>query len=486
MMNCVDEITPFHFKTDPFEHQLTILKESWEREYYAILWEMGTGKSKLLLDTASALFKAGKINGLLIIAPKGVYLNWVYEEIPKHLAAEHYCAFYSASSKKRDRERAENCCQQYDEDLDVLCMNVEAFSGKKGKEFAARFILNHKVLLCIDESTTIKTPKAARTKTIRTLAKRCPYRRIMTGSPITQSPLDLYSQTQLLKPGVLGHESFFSFKHYYAEIIQMRMGTRQFPKINGFRNLDELKKRLIPFSSRLTKEDCMDLPPKIYSTRYVELTGEQRRLYDDMKNTCVIELQDQVITVTSILNAISKVHQIICGHVKNEEGETLDVESNRTKAMIEITEDMDRDGKAIIWCAFRRDVELVIKALTGEYGSQSVVHYYGSTKDDDRPENVRRFQEDPNVKFLVGTAQTGGKGITLTAANTVIYYSNTFNLEHRLQTEDRAHRHGQEKKVNYIDLIVKDTIDEKIVRALKAKKTLADLVLTGWEEIFSS
>ena len=473
----------FPFETEPFEHQRRVFEETWNRPFYAILWEMGMGKTKLLIDTAAAMYMIGQIDGLLIVAPKGVYLTWVYNEIPKHMpqCVDYYIGFWSSHLKKKDKRSLEAVIQRNHEDgLDIMVINTEALSSKRGTEAAMRFLKNHPAMSCIDESTAIKNPKAKRTKAAMRIANESVARRIMTGSPITQSPFDLYSQTNFLKKAVLGFTSYFAFKNYFGIIQQMRMGTRTFPQVVGFRNLQELTDKLQPFSSRLTKKECLDLPDKIYSTRYVELSPEQERVYKEIVEVAVTELSGSVITITSVLTAIVKLQQVVCGHLKDEEGETHDIANGRMSALAEIIEEMS--GKAIIWCNFVRDVELIRDYLAEKFGDDSMALYYGPINDEDRANGIRRFQDDSECRFFVGTGATGGKGITLTAANTVIYYSNSYNLETRLQTEDRAHRIGQRNAVNYIDLIAKGTIDEKIVTALKNKTALASEVLDNWEE----
>ena len=198
----------YKFKTEPYAHQLSALEKSWDKLVYAYFMEMGTGKSKVLVDNIAMLYDKGSINGALIIAPKGVYRNWLSQEIPNQLASHvpHKTVLWTAlTSKTKDKEYQQ--LFKVDIDLHILIMNVEAFSTKKGLEFATRFLNCHNSLIAVDESTTIKTPTAKRTKAILALGKLAKYRRILTGSPVTKSPLDLYTQCAFLDEELLNDSS---------------------------------------------------------------------------------------------------------------------------------------------------------------------------------------------------------------------------------------------------------------------------------------
>ena len=354
-------------------------------------------------------------------------------------------------------------------------MNVEALSTEKGTKFASKFLNSHKVLMAIDESTTIKTPTAKRTKSIIGLGKHAKYRRIMTGSPVTKNPLDLYTQCEFLDPYLLDFYSYYAFRNRYAEMTTMNVRGRSIQVVKEFRHLDELSESLQPFSYRVLKEDCLDLPPKNWIKRHITLTKEQEKVYKQMKKHALATLNGKLTSTMTVLTQLMRLHQITCGHFTADDGSTQTIESNRIKELMNILE--ETEGKAIIWANYQKDVGQIIEQIEKEYGPGSVVDYYGLTAQEDRQDNIRQFQSDPKCRFLVGTPSTGGYGITLTAANTVIYYSNGYDLEKRLQSEDRAHRIGQKKNVTYIDIICEDTIDEKIVKALRDKINIASEVL---------
>ena len=439
--------------------------------------EMGTGKSKVLIDNIAMLYDKGKINAAMIIAPKGVYRNWLSSEIPTHMPShiQYKSVLWTAStSKTKDKEY--QSLFETDYNLHIFIMNVEALSTPKGMTFARKFLSCHNTLIAVDESTTIKTPKAARTKNIISIANLAKYRRILTGSPITKSPLDLYTQCKFLNEHLLGFSSYYSFQNRYACMVDKWFGGRKVSVIKSYQRLDELSKSIEPFSYRVLKEDCLDLPDKIYIRREIELTEEQLKMYQSMKLVAMAALKGKVVKAPHVLTQLMRLHQITCGHVMTETGEIVDIENNRLKELINILEEVE--SKVIIWSHYTHDIRKISAELRKIYGEDSVVEYYGETDSEIRQESIDKFQ-DPrsSVRFFVGNPQTGGYGITLTAASTVIYYSNGYDLEKRLQSEDRAHRIGQKKSVTYIDLIAEKTVDEKIVKALRKKINIASEVL---------
>jgi len=467
----------YKFKTKPYAHQLTALEKSWQKDEYGYFMEMGTGKSKVLIDNMAVLYDKGKINAALIIAPKGVYRNWLSQEIPNHLPShiDHKTVLWTAlTSKTKDKEYRQ--LFETDYDLHILLMNVEAFSTKKGVEFAGKFLRCHKTLMTVDESTTIKNPTAKRTKAILALSKEVKYRRILTGSPVTKSPLDLYSQCAFLNECLLGFSSYYTFRNRYAQMIERNFGGRRVQIVASYRRLDELAETLKSFSYRILKEDCLDLPPKIYMKREIELTDEQKKAYMTMKSSALALLNGKLATAPHVLTQLMRLHQITCGHFKADDGTIQEFKNNRMKELLDLLEEME--GKVIIWANYVYDIEQIVKTISQEYGDDSIVQYYGAIESKKRQINIDKFQ-DPKSKarFFVGNPQTGGYGITLTAASNVIYYSNGYDLEKRLQSEDRAHRIGQKQSVTYVDLIARGTVDDKIVKALRKKINIASAIM---------
>ena len=472
----------FVYKTKPYEHQHKVLEESWSTTEFALFLEMGCGKSKILIDNIAMLYNRGNIDSALIVAPKGVYDNWVSGEIPDHLPdyIQVKVVKWSPAETKKNQALRESALD-HTLDLTILVMNVEAFSTLKGTKFAAKFLLGKKVLFAVDESTTIKSPKARRTKNIVRLSKYAQYRRILTGSPVTRSPLDLYTQCEFLDPALLGYSSYYSFRARYAELLNRSAGGRIFKQVVGYKNLDELNKLLLKFSSRVLKKDCLDLPDKIYMTRKIELTSEQKKAYKELKSYAITQLYDEErgghqVSATSVLTKLLRLHQVSCGFITSDLKENVELKSRRLEELMSILEEVE--GKAVIWANYRYDISRIVEAIKNAYGDGSVGAYYGDTSDSNRALYLKQFQDLKSpLRFMVGNTQTGGYGINLTAASTVIYYSNNFDLEKRLQSEDRAHRIGQVNKVTYIDIICKDTVDEKIVKSLLAKQNIAAQVL---------
>lgn len=480
----MDHSNVYPFKTKPYAHQAKAWDMSKEKDEFALFMEMGTGKTKVAIDTLAYLYDSGRINSALIVAPKGVYMNWLNKEIPTHLPdhIQTKIAAWHSSPRKAEQEALDEVLRPSD-DLRILIMNVEAFSTDRGTKFARTFMdLGGRVAMVVDESTTIKNPGAQRTKNVIKIGTLAKYKRILTGEPVTRSPLDVYSQAQFLNPHLLGFSSYYTFRNRYAILVDIKAGNRSFKKIVGFKQLDELTQLLQRFSYRVKKSDCLDLPDKIYQYRNVELTKEQKQIYKQLSDSAIAMLQGKALTVDNVLTEILRLHQITCGHFKSDDGTVVDVPNNRLNELMDVLE--EADDKVIIWATYVQDIKKIEEELAKVYGPESVVSYYGATSTDDRVDAVKRFQDDPSVRFFIGNPSTGGYGITLTAATMVVYYSNSYNLEHRIQSEDRAHRIGQTKSVNYVDLCVPGTIDEKIIKALRAKKNIAAQVLgediTSW------
>jgi SNF2 family DNA or RNA helicase len=467
----------YKFKTKPYAHQLTALEKSWDKTEYGYFMEMGTGKSKVLVDNMAMLYDKGRINGAIIVAPKGVYNNWFTQEIPIHLASHiqpKMVLWTASTSKIKDKEY--QLLFETGHDLHILIMNVEALSTKKGLVFAAKFMSCHETMLAIDESTTIKNPNAKRTKSILLLGKQAKYKRILTGSPVTKSPLDLYTQCGFLNSFLLGFDSFYAFRNRYANMIDRNFGGRRVQLIGSYKRLDELAEKLKVFSYRVLKEDCLDLPEKVYVRREVELTEEQSKAYATMKSAALALLKGKMATAPHVLTQMMRLHQITCGHLKNDDGTITEIKNNRIRELISLLDEVE--GKVIIWANYIYDIEHIVKEIKKEYGDDSIVQYYGAVSSEDRADAIIKFQDkDSKVRFFIGNPQTGGYGITLTAANTVVYYSNGYDLEKRLQSEDRAHRIGQTKSVTYVDFIAPKTIDEKIVKALRSKMNIANKIM---------
>lgn len=496
----------FPFKTRPFEHQLHAYKLSKDETLFALLMEQGTGKSKVVVDTTAYLWGLGRINGLVVIAPNGVHRNWILNEIPTHLheQVKHRAAWYSSNANAKERKALDDLFAPGDY-LRILTINVEAFVSVKAKELLKKFLRVFDCLMVVDESSRIKTIGAKRTKTIIELGKNAKYKRILTGTPVTNSPLDIYAQFKFLSDDILGTTSFYAFKARYAELLDAdsklvrsivaKSGAKMAPQIIAtnadgtarYKNLEELKSLIEPYSYRVLKTDCLDLPDKLYQRAYYELPAEHAKTYKLLAEKAKIEWAGETQKINK-LQLIMRLQQVAHGYIPiplehggGFERVYADPESNpRIRCLLEAVEEIDTP--VLIWCRFKAEIADVVQALRKEYPTRRVVTYFGETSAEDRDEAVRGVQ-DGSVKFFVGQPKSGGIGLTLTRASHVVYYSNDFSLEERLQSEDRAHRIGQQRNVTYIDIEALGTNDRKVVDALRMKKEIANLITgdaTAW------
>jgi len=335
----------YKFKTEPYAHQVTALDRSLDRNAYAFFAEMGAGKSKMLIDTISNLYVNGEIDFALIIAPKGVYRNWTNKEIPEHFPDDipHRIIRWVANPNKKQQAELRSIKKKFD-GLTIFVMNVEAFSTLKGKaagEWMSKN-LGPRGLVGIDESTTIKSHKAKRTKALIKIGAGFKYRRIMTGSPITKEPMDIYAQAAFLGPRTIGFDSFYAFQARYAITQRRTMGAHSFNQVVGYRNLDELTAKIDTFSYRVLKEDCLDLPAKTYTARYVTLTDEQRRMYEQIRQEGFLLLgEGEMVSTPQVITQMLRLQQVMSGHLMTDDGELMTFPSGRLNALMEIAAEAD-------------------------------------------------------------------------------------------------------------------------------------------------
>jgi SNF2 family DNA or RNA helicase len=470
----------YPYKTKPYEHQRNALNQSAIKNQWAYFMEMGTGKTKVTIDNMAYLYLKKEIDSALVIAPKSVYTVWE-TEIETHIPSEiNYKIFKWNLDKPKDYEKL----NKY-KFLKIFLINVEALSTKRGLEGCIDYLSkNKKNFVVLDESTTIKNRSAKRTKNILGLRRLSHIRRILTGSPITKSPLDLFTQCQFLSPELLGFSSYLAFRNRYAEMTDIPVGSGRFISVpKYYKRLEELETKLQQFSTRIRKDQCLDLKPKVRQKRYIELEGESKNIYNRLRTTALAIVEDSTISFSNKLTEIIKLHQVCNGFTKNDDGEIVSLHNQKLSALEEILE--ETDGKVIIWANYIYNIKQIIAFLEKKYGADSVVSIYGDVNVEDRKRAVERIQKDTKTRFLVGNPTTGGFGLTLTACNTVIYYSNNYNLEVRKQSEDRAHRMGQKGTVVYIDIVAKNTLDEAVMKSLVNKgqiaaKTLGEEDLRDW------
>lgn len=590
-----------NFKTPPLKHQLDNLNIRRGREAFADLSDMGTGKTWVAIVEAAMLWGEGKLDAVLVFAPKGVHSNWVLSQIPLHMPiwCSHIAREWYAGANKRDAARIEEVFQVPEKrTLRILAMNWDALTSESGRAYAKRFATTCSRLMVIgDESQRFKNPKAETTKALFKLKPHTSYRRIMSGSAILQGPFDLFSQFSWLDETILQTTSYFAFKAEYAEMLQpgnrllehivknrtrmseetrnalrgaiSKLGAlldsngrkelkevydemscawedgdyevvlakcqalrsmfipsqrpeaisarqsvtiielivgehlrkasraatnpRRLPqivaKLNGvpkYRNLDKLKTLITPHMFRVLKSECLDLPQKIYTQTWFHMTPRQQEAYDKMKQEARMILMDGTEAPVAKLAALMKLSQILSGFIiepitkriikviGDELNPKLDLLKDRLDCAI------DGGEAVIVWARFREEIAQA-KALCEANGWRSC-EYHGGTKDDDRPRLVAEFERGEHDVFI-GQQHAGGTGITLVRAQRVIYYSNSFSLEDRVQSEDRAHRIGQTRSVVYEDLLCPGTVDVAIARALRSKKEIAALISGDIEKL---
>lgn len=469
----------YKYKTAPFQHQHEDFTQHGLDHAWGRWWEQGTGKTKPTIDEVAYLFEASKIDGLVVIAPNGVHRNWVSDEIPVHmpervLEKTRCHIWYSTDTKKHQESFLETLNHP---GLAVLVMSYNAVWTNRGRDAWKAFLKKRRCVYVLDECQRIKNPSAKWSKRIIGSNVGAPYLRELSGTPIANNPFDAYNILKFLDPDVwkkYGITTFAAFKQYFGvwETWSTRDG-RNYPKCIAYRNLNLLQREMARLGSRVTKDEVLDLPPKLYSKRYYDLTGEQRRIYRELQNDCVAELESGDLTAMLAIVRLLRFQQLVCGYLPESDDNPIlrDLPGGnpRIALLSEICEDLSH--KAIIWARFQRDIDLICQAL-----GNACVFVDGRVAGEARGAALDAFQKG-DKQYLAANPAAIATGVTLHAARTVIYYSNSFSYELRSQSEDRAHRIGQEHPVNYIDIIANDVpIDTKIVEALRSKLDVASTI----------
>lgn len=470
-------------KTSPMRHQVTALDRAALGNNFAFFMEQGTGKTWTNLAEAELLFEQNKIQCLIIVALNGVHRNWTEREVPTHLSCEHECFTWRASQTKKFHAALQAFAKPSPGRLKIFSINVETFSNSTslGTRVTKYLLKHYACMMTLDESDTIKSPSAKRTRVLWNLGAFAQYRRVLTGTPITQSPFNAYAQFKFLSPQLLGFKLYAAFKNYYAiwkDVPLKTKGpggiTRTFPKIVRYRNLDHLKRNIDRHSFTVRKADCLDLPEKVYQERPVEMTPQQAALFKAARKQLIIELEDGKLTIVHAFTRLIRLAQIAGGFIAaDDKADPIPIAGTNAKieSMRAYIEDLPTDVKIIVWCRFRHECALVAQ----EFKELGVLRYWGDVDDEERTESVNLFQQGDEHRLFVGTTSAGARGLTLTRASQVIYYSNSQSVAQRLQSEDRPHRIGQRNTVTYTDLIASGTTDAGILRNLREHKALADL-----------
>jgi len=483
----------YPFKTQPFSHQLQALNETYGLDASALYMEMGTGKSKVIIDLACAYFFEGRINAVLVFCPVAIRSNWV-GEWKVHAPAEYETMICDPGTKKKERE-IEEFITSKTQKLKVLIVGLESISQRDAKtnkptgksyRLAEKFVLCHNVFAPIDEAHLIKGHDSNRSRNAKSLGLQAMMRQIATGTPIAQGIMDLYMQFEYLSTDIIGIGDFYSFRNRYAV-----MGGFENKQIIGYDNVQELMDLIKPWVFQCTKEEALpDLPDKMYVVRKIKLSKDQRTMYNKVKKDRIAELPDLnpdgsnvELVAENILTMNTALQQIVSGFVtysKDGEKERQVTEIVKWKGNPKIRELVDvldehRVKPAIIWAKYRREIADIVEALESKFGSGCAVEYHGGVTKEGRDDNEARFKSGKAL-YMVANQATGGVGVTWNVANLTVYMSNTFKYIDRKQSEDRNHRIGQGDKVLYVDIIAEDTVDEVVVDSIANKQDMADFV----------
>lgn len=475
------EASAFHYKTIPREHQRQAFVLSKDRKAFGLFLEQGLGKTKVVLDNAAYLYSTGEIDTLLVIAPNGVHTQWLEEQVPIHLpdwVPRKGFVYYTKMNKTMQRQAEEVFA--YQDGLRIFCVHVDAMATVKGVAFIERILHSSRTLWAIDESLSIKTPGAKRTRTAMRLRNSAPYRRILTGTPVGKGVEDLFTQLRWLDDDVHGFTSFYTFRNHYCKLAPVPGAPAGVVKIVGYKNLDELKDAMDAWTFRATADECLDLPERTYQTRYIEMTDEQRRVYSDLKEEFLAQLDDgSIVTADQAIVKLLRLQQILCGHVKDQDGALRRLPTERPGAVYEIAEQVG--PKLVVWARFQHDIDL----LAETFAKWNPVTWDGRTSIEGRQYAKRAFIDDPSCGPFIANPSAAGIGLDglQHVAHTMAYYSNSFKAVDRWQSEARLFRDGQKGTVNVIDLVTPKTVDEYILKILRSRRDVADAALSVRGEI---
>lgn len=464
------------------EYQAKALKKMRGREYFALLMAMRMRKSKCLIDDFGEMELAGKVQDLVVIAPGGVIRTWIdvlkgdlSDDLRERLLVH---LWQSGSGVGLNRDRKAFLTEKHGPR--ALLMNVEALSRPgDARVFIKAFLGQRKSVVGIDESTRIKNKSKRTDFIIKHIKPAANYRRNLSGLATPRSPLDLFFQFEFLDWKILGFRSWYAFRAHVAYMKQEWFGGRSVMLIdkdqgnNGFKPeaIKELQKLIAPHSYRV---EFRPQVPTTYTIREVEMTKEQTKAYAEMKKFATTQLSSQAhVTATVVIAQIMKLHQIICGHVKDELGVEHLIPENKTASLLELLDDYG--GKAIIWCSYDTDVRKVAKALADEYGEKAVARFWGGNVKT-REQEAAAFKTKAECRFIVATPDSGGMGQTWDMADLAVYYSSKDNLEHREQSEQRPMGRDKTRGVDVVDLIAPNTVEVKILEALRAKINMATTI----------
>lgn len=445
-------------KTPLLSHQSSAVEKMLPTRIGALFMEMGTGKTRTAIETINR--RGEHIRNVIWFCPVSLKQTIRYE-ILKHTDCTD--ADIHIFGDKTNARTAPECFW--------YIVGIESMSASTRVVLTVNKLITENSMVIVDESSYIKGHSAMRTMRITKLSERARYRLILTGTPISQGVVDLFAQMRFLSPKILGYRSFYSFAANHLEYSDKFPGM-----IVRSHNLEFLAAKIKPYVYQVTKDECLDLPDKLYETRYFSMTQEQRHYYEQAKEEILLEIEEDDFDSVVIFRLFTALQQIVCGfwnrRCKGQPVEYLELNSRRIDVLMDTVMSIPENEKIIIWTKYQHDIAEISAALKGQYGEDCVAPFHGALNEKQRAEQVERFRN--GARFFLATQSCGGHGLTLNESHYVIYYNNAFKYSERLQSEDRCHRIGQEHKVVYIDIQCSRTIDDRIANALAAKGDAAE------------
>jgi len=484
-------------RTLPMQHQIQAMRFCWARfqagaRGAALLMEQGTGKSLVAIGLAHGLWRAGETDHALVVCPNSLKGTWggAGGEIPKHLAAEPWIEIPDGSRERR-AERAEALIDRAGVAAGrspwvILNYEMFAINPRQWPDWLRSLdsaVQRGRGLLILDESSMLKNLQAKRTRTLQALARHYRNVLILTGTPVTKSPLDIYAQFEVMEAGALGFRSYFDFERTYARYQRQHFGGRQVLQVVGYQNLDDLERRVARHSFRARAEDCLDLPPVRTQTIPVELSPAQGMILRQLARDTIAEMDDgSQIDGRNVLSRYLRMAQVVGGFAATDAGTQALAPNPKLEALGDFLATVleDPDHKAVIFARFTAEIDAICTLAHG--AGWNPARFDGQISPDERELWRRSFDTDPSCRVLVAQYQTGSYGLNLTVANTIAFYSLDFSLEHLLQARKRVHRQGQTRPVleaYFLGHVARrqiQTIDHLMLRALSEKKNLADIV----------
>lgn len=455
----------------PRDHQREGVVNGLENPAFAFFWEPGAGKTFGTIHVAKSRFARDEVDLVVVICPNSITQVWPSEFEKWAPEVDTYVQVMKPGATPKRAPKGS---------LEVVVFSVESLSqgGMYAKMLA--YVKGRRALCVMDESSRIKNPASNRTKNATKIAWSCDYRLILTGTPVTQGPHDLFAQMRFLDPDIIGINKWTAFRARYCII-----GGFENRQIVGYQNIDELMDRIRPYVQYVRLKDCTDIPDKIYQKIVVPLSPEQKAAISELKNegTLVVEELGVELYVEMALERMTRIQQIVGGSLPRIDKENGGYDSipmpgkiPKLEAMMEYIEDIPEDKKCLIWARFVPERDRIIERLIARYGADAVVRFDGQVSKEDRITAVHRIENDPKCRFFVSGQSTGGIGLTMIQARYSLMYSNTFSSEDRVQTENRNHRTGQTEHCVYVDFEAQVKEDRMLIKAQIEKKSLADLV----------